>query len=182
MRNLYEPIKGRLLQAFCIDHQVKPAARPRMSWKFKRLYVPDTTTKLARMIANETTCKPINTPVIVDCHVHIARPKKPKSFWPISNRVGDIDNLTKTVFDALQKSGTIANDNLAIAGTTTKAYGETSYVWIFIYEAESRPNIRDYEVSIFAPRVSTKSNNSDHGGSELSSKGRSNFANRIRKD
>lgn len=137
--NLYTPVKGPMLQAYCIEHKVKPMPRPRVH--NNRVYVPDTTSELAELLNLKRFGACLNMPLLIDVHLHFRAPKKEQMF-ATSHLIGDEDNLRKTVNDALVKAQIIEDDRLVLGGETSKMYSSTDYVWIFIYAVRNEIAVR----------------------------------------
>jgi Holliday junction resolvase RusA-like endonuclease len=130
MRDLYKPVKGTMLQAFCLEQRVKPMPRPRINGK--RVYVPDVCSDLANDFSTKMYGAKITQPVIVDCHFHFKQASK-LSLWPVSQKIGDLDNLNKTIFDSLVKSEVLDDDRLVVGSESTKIFSGSDHVWVFIY-------------------------------------------------
>lgn len=123
-----------MVQAFCVEHRVKPMPRPRLNGH--RIYVPDVTSELANNFAQQMHGGTLACPLIVDCHFHFRAPEK-GGLWPVSQTIGDEDNLRKTVNDALVQAGVLEDDRFVVGGETSKIYGDNDYVWVFIYAVSS---------------------------------------------
>ena len=67
--------------------------------------------------------EPFYGPVIVYLGIFLPMPKKPKHPLPISRSAGDIDKHARTILDALQLSGIIADDSQVVDLKISKRYG-----------------------------------------------------------
>jgi Holliday junction resolvase RusA-like endonuclease len=143
--NLYTPVRGAMLQAFCLKQRAKPMPRPRINGN--RVWVPDTTSELARELDEKRFSNALEVPVIVDCHFHFKAPQK-GGVWPISQTIGDEDNLRKSVNDALVKARIIDDDRYVIGGETSKIFAGEDYVWVFIYSISNEVSCRKIGVVI----------------------------------
>lgn len=128
--NIYKPIRGDLIRAFCIKSRVRPMARPRLVGK--RIYQPDSCGELTIALKEQNETNPIDRPVIVDVHIHFKGADG--HVWPISQTIGDLDNLLKSVNDSLVKGAVIDDDRWIVGGETSKIFAGDDYVWVFIYE------------------------------------------------
>jgi len=128
--NIYRPIRGELIRAFCVKTRIRPMARPRLAGR--KIYQPDNCPELTKLLASEVNQAPIDRPIIVDSHIHFEG--SGKDVWPISQTIGDTDNMAKSINDSLVKSGVIHDDRFIVGGETTKIFAGEDYAWIFIYE------------------------------------------------
>jgi Holliday junction resolvase RusA-like endonuclease len=131
--NIYRPIRGELIRAFCARTRVRPMARPRLVGR--KIYQPDNCAELTSLLASEVGGSPIERPILVDINIHFGGASK--NIWPVSQTIGDEDNLRKSVNDSLVKAGVIHDDRFIIGGETSKIFAGEDYVWIFIYEVSS---------------------------------------------
>ena len=129
--NIYKPLRGELIRAFCVRTRVRPMARPRLVGK--KIYQPDNCQELTASLAAEVQGMAIERPVIVDMNIHFEGVNK-NNIWPVSQTIGDEDNLRKSVNDSLVKAGVLQDDRFIIGGETTKIFAGEDYVWIFIYD------------------------------------------------
>jgi crossover junction endodeoxyribonuclease RusA len=67
---------------------------------------------------------PYDGPVSVRIGIFLTTPKKPKHPLPISRSAGDIDKHARTILDALQLSGIIADDAQVVDLKVSKRYAE----------------------------------------------------------
>ena len=67
-------------------------------------------------------------PLAVQLAFQLHRPKKPRYKFPIGKNSGDIDKLTRAVFDGLTTSGLIADDGLMVEAVITKTYAAEGQV------------------------------------------------------
>jgi Holliday junction resolvase RusA-like endonuclease len=107
----------------------KPKARPRTvrnaKTGFVHTYTPETTVNWEQTIVwqvkqaiaqvqmdHDISMLPLHGRIMADVRINIERPKSlPKSVqFPMKSRPGDIDNLAKSVLDALQIAGIIDDD------------------------------------------------------------------------
>lgn len=81
---------------------------------------------LAVMHPGEYDCLPISGRLVIDLQFNVKRPaslsKKVK--FPINSRPGDIDNLAKSVLDALQTVRIIADDKTVTDLTCSKRFAD----------------------------------------------------------
>lgn len=125
------------LFAFC---RVHPLARPRLG-KYTVYQPKEKQYELLDQIMNYRLENPIDEPVMVDVTIYFKPPvnyRRHPPKYPISNYYGDIDNLTKAVFDALCLTpkkgwGVISNDRLIVGGESMKLFGDEDYCRIRIY-------------------------------------------------
>ena len=131
--NIYKPIRGELLHAFCVKSRVRPMARPRIMGK--RIYQPDSCSEITKILHEQNKNEPLERPVIVDVHIHFQGPDG--QVWPVSQTIGDLDNLLKSVNDSLVKGNVIADDRWIVGGETTKIFSGDDYVWVFLYDTHN---------------------------------------------
>jgi Holliday junction resolvase RusA-like endonuclease len=134
-----EPTRGKLLKLLYIATTVKPLARPRANFFTKAIYQPLETQKElrhhVRMYADHNT---ITVPIIVDTLVFYPTKKN-----ALMVKSGDIDNITKAIYDALQAdygkkyepNKIIDNDILILGGTNMKVICAETGCLIRIWEA-----------------------------------------------
>lgn len=130
MSNIYRPVRGELIRAFCVQTRIRPHARPRMVGR--KIYQPDNNPDLTKALLGEAQEPPIEMPMMVDMNIHFKG--NGQTVWPISQTIGDEDNLRKGVNDSLVKAGVIQDDRFIIGGETTKIFAGDDYVWVFIYQ------------------------------------------------
>jgi Holliday junction resolvase RusA-like endonuclease len=137
--NVYTPVRGAMLQAYYIPLRVKPMPRPRVVGT--RVWVPDTTSDLAKAFDEKRFGSALECPVFVDCHFHFTAPAK-GGVWPVSQTIGDLDNLTKSVADALVKGAILQDDRWIIGGESTKIFTSEDYLYVFIYSVSDEIECR----------------------------------------
>lgn len=128
--NIYRPVRGELIRAFCITHRLRPMARPRMVGR--KVYQPDNNPEMTKQIMANEQDTPIEQPVLIDVNIHFKG--NGKDVWPISHTLGDYDNLLKAVNDSLVKAGVLGDDRYVVGGETSKIFAGDDYIWVFIYD------------------------------------------------
>jgi Holliday junction resolvase RusA-like endonuclease len=68
--------------------------------------------------------QPFDGPVSVRLGIFLPALKKPKHQLPITRSAGDIDKHARTILDALQLSGIIADDSQVVDLKVSKRYAE----------------------------------------------------------
>jgi Holliday junction resolvase RusA-like endonuclease len=124
----------------------KPKARPRVVRRgnFINTYTPATTVNWEQTIVwqarqamtwvavnfpGEVAAIPFANRILADIRFNIVKPKStPKSVrFPLKAQPGDVDNLAKSVLDALQLAGTIVDDKTVTDLTVSKRYVEPGH-------------------------------------------------------
>jgi len=147
------PERGKIIEEmnlFCIP---TPLERPRLG-KGGRFYTPRDNQRYLYKEVNyyaKSRTIPINVPTIVDCFFYFKFIGRTVQF-PTSKKFGDVDNLTKAVYDSVSastnviKSGLVVHkiikdDSLIIGGESYKLFdkededGNTEdYIVVRIYE------------------------------------------------
>lgn len=115
--------------SFRIEGTPKPKARPRTvrnpKTGFVQTYTPATTVNWEQTVVwqakqalaglaidHDLGSLPFAGRIVADVRINVERPKSlPKSvLFPLKSRPGDVDNLAKSVLDALQLAGVIEDD------------------------------------------------------------------------
>ena len=121
----------------------KPKARPRTvrnpKTGFVHTYTPETTVNWEQAIVwqvkkalaqiqmdSDIGFLPFKGRIMADIRVNVERPRSaPKSVvFPMKSRPGDIDNLAKSVLDALQIAGVIEDDKTVTDLNTYKRFAD----------------------------------------------------------
>jgi Holliday junction resolvase RusA-like endonuclease len=78
---------------------------------------------------DEAAAMPFAKRILADIRFNVVKPKSaPKSVdFPLKAQPGDIDNLAKSVLDALQLSGTIVDDKTVTDLNTSKRFVEQGH-------------------------------------------------------
>lgn len=125
----------------------KPKARPRVVRRgnFVQTYTPATTVNWEQtivwqakqaMVAVQVShpedaldAFPFEGRILADVRFNVVKPKSaPKNTqYPLKAQPGDVDNLAKSVLDALQLSGTIADDKTVTDLTVSKRFVEPGH-------------------------------------------------------
>lgn len=134
---------GTALLRFNVLGTPKPKARPRTvrnpKTGFVHTYTPDTTVNWEQTIVwhakqfmawlalenpEGRLAMPYTGRILADVRFNILRPKSlPKSVhYPMKSRPGDVDNLAKSVLDALQLAGIIDDDKTVTDLSTCKRF------------------------------------------------------------
>lgn len=131
-------IRKALMDIIHLPCKIRPKQRPRMG-KNGRVYSPKgNQADLLNMLATSTILDhsiPPRTGIIIDRYYATKYPLKPSTPF-LSGYGGDIDNLDKALFDAMQEVGILENDSFIVGGEAYKYYAPTSYCQIYIYEAD----------------------------------------------
>lgn len=126
---------------FRVEGTPKPKARPRFrrTPNFVQTYTPETTVNWEQTIVRqvrealagidvyqpgETAVLPFAKRIVADVRINCVRPKSaPKSVeFPLKAQPGDVDNLAKSVLDALQLAGVIQDDKTVTDLTAYKRF------------------------------------------------------------
>lgn len=125
----------------------RPKARPRFrrTGNFVQTYTPETTVTWEQTIVaqvkealvrlsvtlpdGELAALPFQGRIVADVRINCARPKSaPKSVaYPMKATPGDVDNLAKSVLDALQLAGVIQDDKTVTDLTAYKRFADDTH-------------------------------------------------------
>lgn len=124
----------------------KPKARPRTvrnaKTGFVHTYTPDSTVNWEQAIVwqvkqalaeaqldHDLSALPFKGRILADVRINVERPRSlPKSVqYPMKSRPGDVDNLAKSVLDALQIAGVIGDDKTVTDLTTYKRFADADH-------------------------------------------------------
>lgn len=141
---------GRLGETVIFRFQVvgtpKPKARPRTvrnaKTGFVHTYTPETTVNWEQAIVwqvkqalvqvqldHDISALPFKGRIMADVRINVERPKSlPKSVvFPMKSRPGDVDNLAKSVLDALQIAGVIEDDKTVTDLSAYKRFADSEH-------------------------------------------------------
>lgn len=84
---------------------------------------------IAAAYPQEFALLPVTGRVLMDVRFNVVKPKSaPKSIeFPLKANTGDIDNLAKSVLDALQIAGVLADDKTVTDLITSKRFAEENH-------------------------------------------------------
>ena len=119
-------MNGKTIWAFKVSGKPRPKARPRFvrRGKFVMTYSPKTKWEdevMARAVAAAPDA-PIEGPVEIRLHFFFKARKKVEDRQYVVNRVGDFDNLAKSVSDCMTKAAWWNDDSQVAVATIIKTY------------------------------------------------------------
>jgi Holliday junction resolvase RusA-like endonuclease len=78
---------------------------------------------------SDISCLPFAGRIVADVRINVERPKSlPKSVeFPMKSRPGDVDNLAKSVLDALQLAGIIEDDKTVTDLSAYKRFANSEH-------------------------------------------------------
>ena len=118
--------------------RIHPLSRPRMGRNKGSIYQPkENQQELLVEMSNYKQENPISIPVSLEIEICFLRPPKVDIPYPTSNNYGDIDNLSKAIFDAMVTMNILADDNLVIDCMVSKRFNEEDFCKIKIYSADA---------------------------------------------
>lgn len=142
----WEQLGSTVTFLFQVIGTPKPKARPRTvrnpKTGFVHTYTPETTVNWEQTIVwqvkqalaavqldNDISMLPFTGRILADVRINVERPKSlPKSIhYPMKSRPGDVDNLAKSVLDALQIAGVIDDDKTVTDLSTYKRFADSEH-------------------------------------------------------
>lgn len=147
------PSRGKMIEELNLFCMAQPLERPRLG-KGGTFYTPrDNQLRIYKEINYYAKLrkKAIDVPIIVDCFFYFEMNTNDK--YPVAAKYGDIDNLTKSIYDGMNASTSlirkelvckkiISDDRYIIGGESFKLYdkeddeGNTdNYIVVRIYKA-----------------------------------------------
>lgn len=137
---------GMVMFSFVVVGSPKPKARPRFrrTPNFVQTYTPETTVNWEQTIVaqvkaalvevnmtypGEADVLPLAGRIMADIRINCLRAKSlPKSVqFPMKATPGDVDNLAKSVLDALQLAGVIQDDKTVTDLSAYKRFADTDH-------------------------------------------------------
>lgn len=140
--NIRLPRRHQLIARIPLFCEIKPLKRPRAAFHKKGMvYQPlDNQKELFAALAPFEPLH-IEMPVWIDIALQYPHPGKksttPSREHPVSSRIGDIDNLSKAINDALVKQKIIADDNWIVGHQITKGYADEAGAAIAIWSVHT---------------------------------------------
>jgi Holliday junction resolvase RusA-like endonuclease len=142
----WEQFGNTVVFRFRVTGTPKPKARPRTvrnaKTGFVHTYTPETTVNWEQTVVwqvkqalaqvqmdSDISCLPFAGRIVADVRINVERPKSlPKSVeFPMKSRPGDVDNLAKSVLDALQLAGIIEDDKTVTDLSAYKRFANSEH-------------------------------------------------------
>ncbi len=131
--NFLMPYREQLLLQIPLFCKVEPMARPRLA-RNRGVYQPLAAqhvivAEIQKLQAKRT----LSQPVFVDHYIYRERNPRHKGMSAVYPCYGDLDNMVKTVNDALVRADILADDRYIVGSQSFKAIAKEDYCHVLIW-------------------------------------------------
>lgn len=136
----YVPVRDKIICKIPIFCRVNPLKRPRLNKNTGSIYQPkDDQAALVNELANYIR-PAIKEPIIVDMVFEFEPGKTISSPFAVDKKFGDIDNLEKSILDALVHMGILDDDRFVVGISSYKGIANEDFGFITIWSCKKTFN------------------------------------------